>query len=121
MHDLASGDKLNGDWASTVRPALLWAAVSLHPSAPISWPCLWVFQGLRDLEHARPGHGYTGHCFNDFNHVDATTMEMANAHNENDGAVRGIAIGNQLGPGIRAASLPELVSIESLLLQLLSD
>merc|ERR1719163_829605 len=33
---------------------------------------------------------------------------MAEAHNENDGSVRGIAIGNQLGHGIKAASLPEL-------------
>lgn len=30
--------------------------------------------------------------------------------NENDGSVQGIAIGNQLGTGIRTASLPELGS-----------
>ena len=30
--------------------------------------------------------------------------------NENDGSVKMIAIGNQLGPGIRTASLPELGS-----------
>jgi hypothetical protein len=28
--------------------------------------------------------------------------------NENDGRVKGIALGNQLGEGIRLASLPEL-------------
>ena len=30
--------------------------------------------GLRDLPHARPGEGYTGHAFNDWNHCDLTTM-----------------------------------------------
>ena len=30
--------------------------------------------GLRDLPNARPGQGYTGHAFNDYNHCDLTTM-----------------------------------------------
>ena len=30
--------------------------------------------GLKDLSGARPGAGYTGHSFNDFNHCDLTTM-----------------------------------------------
>jgi len=52
--------------------------------------------------------GYTGHSFNDFNHVDLTTMRDGSSNNTNDGQVKGIAIGNQLGPGIRFASMPEL-------------
>jgi hypothetical protein len=52
--------------------------------------------------------GYTGHSFNDYNHVDLTTMLTEVSDNENDGAVKGIAIGNRLGNGIRIASLPEL-------------
>ena len=35
-------------------------------------------------------------------------MRDAIADNENDGAVKGIAIGNQLGDGIRVASIPDL-------------
>ena len=34
-------------------------------------------------------------------------MLMQTADNEHDGSVRGIAVGNQLGEGIRAASLPD--------------
>ena len=34
---------------------------------------LWI-GGLKDLNGARPGSGYTGHSFNDFNHCDLTTM-----------------------------------------------
>ena len=82
-------DELSRDWETLVRPKLLWAA------------------GLRDVRNVAPGKGYTGHCFNDFNHVDATTMLMHTADNEHDGSVRGIALGNQLGDGIRAASLPD--------------
>jgi hypothetical protein len=52
--------------------------------------------------------GYTGHSFNDFNHVDLTCMRESIADNENDGSVKGIAVGNRLGDGIRIASLPEL-------------
>ena len=52
--------------------------------------------------------GYTGHSFNDYNHVDLTTMLDQVSDNENDGAVKFIAIGNRLGNGIRVASLPEL-------------
>lgn len=87
--ELAEGDDLNGRWEE-VRKKLLWAG------------------GLRDLSNAVPGQGYTGHSFNDFNHVDLTTMLDQASDNENDGSVKGIAIGNQLGNGIRVASLPEL-------------
>jgi len=80
---------LNGKWAD-VRRRLLWAG------------------GLRDLPSAVPGQGYTGHSFSDYNHVDLTTMNDEVSDNENDGKVKGIAIGNRLGPGIRIASLPEL-------------
>ena len=43
-----------------------------------SWPevrksILWA-AGLKDLQNAAPGKGYTGHSFNDWNHVDATCM-----------------------------------------------
>ena len=82
--------ELSQDWDSMVRPKLLWAA------------------GLRDLQNVAPGKGYTGHCFNDFNHVDATTMTLDVSDNENRGAVQGIAFGNRLGPGIRVASNPGL-------------
>ena len=40
--------------------------------------------------------------------VDLTCMRDTVSDNENDGSVKMIAIGNQLGPGIRTASLPEL-------------
>ena len=65
-------DELSRDWETLVRPKLLWAA------------------GLRDVRNVAPGKGYTGHCFNDFNHVDATTMLMQTADNEHDGSVRGM-------------------------------
>jgi hypothetical protein len=80
---------LSTEW-ETVRQKLLWAA------------------GLRDLNSAAPGMGYTGHAFNDYNHCDATTMLGEVAHSQNDGSVKGIAIGNKLGKGIEIASLPEL-------------
>ena len=82
-------DDLNGRWVD-VRRKLLWAG------------------GLRDLSGARPGEGYTGHSFNDWNHVDLTCMNDGNSDNQNDGRVKGIAVGNFLGEGIRVASLPEL-------------
>ena len=81
--------QLDGEWQD-VRRKILWAG------------------GLRDLPHAVPGQGYTGHAFNDYNHVDLTCMNDRVSDNENDGTVRGIAIGNRLGPGIRVASLEEL-------------
>lgn len=87
---LATAD-LNNSW-DEVRRKILWAG------------------GLRDLPEARPGQGYTGHSFNDYNHVDLTCMRDTVSDNENDGSVKLIAIGNQLGPGIRMASLPELGS-----------
>eukprot|EP00591_Stephanopyxis_turris_P007736 CAMPEP_0195517720 /NCGR_PEP_ID=MMETSP0794_2-20130614/11471_1 /TAXON_ID=515487 /ORGANISM="Stephanopyxis turris, Strain CCMP 815" /LENGTH=213 /DNA_ID=CAMNT_0040646585 /DNA_START=176 /DNA_END=817 /DNA_ORIENTATION=- len=86
---LAQTEKLNGAWED-VRRHILWAG------------------GLKDLPHAQPGQGYTGHSFNDFNHVDLTTMNDEESHNENDGKVKGIAIGNRLGTGIKIASIPEL-------------
>jgi hypothetical protein len=43
--------------------------------------------GLRDLPTARPGAGYTGHSFNDFNHCDLTCMLGSVASNENQGQV----------------------------------
>jgi len=84
-------EQLNGPWEE-VRRALLWAG------------------GLRDLTDAAPGQGYTGHAFNDYNHVDLTCMAEKVSDNQNDGSVREIAVGNLLGPGIRIASLPELGS-----------
>ena len=81
--------QLSGDWAE-VRRKLLWAG------------------GLKDLSNARPGQGYTGHSFNDFNHCDLNTMLGEVAHNNNEGRVPGIALNNQLGPGIQIASLEEL-------------
>mmetsp|Transcript_2363 Transcript_2363/g.8667 ORF Transcript_2363/g.8667 Transcript_2363/m.8667 type:complete len:455 (+) Transcript_2363:489-1853(+) len=81
--------RLNGDWEDC-RKALLEAG------------------GLRDLRDVPPGMGNTCHCFNDHNHTDLTTMMGEVAHNENDGAVAQIAQGNLLGPGIEAASVPEL-------------
>uniref|UniRef100_A0A7S2H4R8 Uncharacterized protein n=1 Tax=Haptolina brevifila TaxID=156173 RepID=A0A7S2H4R8_9EUKA len=87
-----TANDLSGEW-ETVRKNLLWAA------------------GLRDLINVAPGSGYTGHAFNDHNHCDATTMLGEVAHNLNQAGpnrVASIAIGNRLGPGIEAASLPEL-------------
>lgn len=81
--------ELSGDW-DDVRKRILWAG------------------GLKDLPFAQPGQGYTGHSFNDYNHVDLTTMNDGTSDNRNDGEVKQIAIGNFLGDGIRIASLPEL-------------
>ena len=67
---------------------------------------LWA-GGLKDLPNAQPGQGYTGHSFNDWNHVDLTTMNDEQSNNLNDGSVKGIAVGNKLGPGIRIASIQE--------------
>ena len=84
-----TAEDLNGSWPN-VRRKILWAG------------------GLRDLPDAVPGQGYTGHSFNDFNHVDLTCMIEQASDNENDGSIKGIAVGNRLGNGIRVASLPEL-------------
>ena len=86
---LASDGTLDGEWES-VRRRLLWAG------------------GLRDLPDVSPGMGYTGHSFNDYNHVDLTTMNDEVSDNLNDGSVKGIAVGNRLGPGVRIASIPDL-------------
>ena len=82
-------EDLNGDWVE-VRRKLLWAG------------------GLKDLTNVRPGMGYTGHAFNDWNHCDLTTMNDKVADEENEDKVEGIHYSNQLGPGIRIASIPEL-------------
>jgi len=82
-------DQLNADW-SDVRRSILWAG------------------GLKDLPTAIPGQGYTGHSFNDYNHCDLTTMRGDVSSNENNNQVVGIHRSNQLGEGIKIASLPEL-------------
>eukprot|EP00435_Cladocopium_sp_Y103_P041379 s664_g11.t1 len=82
-------DDLSKEWEE-VRRKILWAG------------------GLKDLPHSRPGQGYTGHSFNDDNHCDLTPMLGEVAHNLHGGEIRGIAMGNRLGPGIEVASLPEL-------------
>lgn len=87
--ELAQTNAFNGEWEE-VRRKILWAG------------------GLKDLPNAIPGQGYTGHSFNDYNHVDLTCMRDGDSDNENDGSVKGILIGNRLGNGIRVASLPEL-------------
>ena len=61
--------------------------------------------GLKDLQSAQPGEGYTGHSFNDFNHVDLTAMVDTQHDSENEGRVNGIHARNPLGNGIRVASL----------------
>ena len=61
--------------------------------------------GLKDLQSAVPGEGYTGHSFNDFNHVDLTAMVDEQHDSENEGRVAGIHARNPLGNGIRIASL----------------
>ena len=87
--EVAAAQGFDGEWED-VRRKILWAG------------------GLRDLPNSVPGQGYTGHSFNDYNHVDLTCMNDGVSNNENDGAVRGIAVGNRLGSGIRVASLEEL-------------
>lgn len=87
--EIANTGALNGSWEDA-RRKILWAG------------------GLKDLPESIPGQGYTGHSFNDYNHVDLTTMIDHVSDNENDGGVQGIAMGNRLGNGIRVASLPEL-------------
>lgn len=79
VHELGS---LDGDWAD-VRRLLLAAG------------------GLKEDRS-------TSHAFNDDNHCDLTTMIGSVSHNSNaDGAVAMISRGNQLGPHIAKASLPE--------------
>lgn len=87
VEELAQGNDLDQSWHD-VRRKILWAG------------------GLKDLPDAKPGKGYTGHSFNDFNHVDLTAMIPMDS--QNDGEIDGIARGNFLGDGIRIASLPEL-------------
>lgn len=80
---------LSADW-ELVRRRILWAG------------------GLKDLQNVAPGQGYTGHSFNDFNHVDLCAMRSTVTHSENNGRVSGIHMSNRLGTGILAASDPEL-------------
>ena len=84
-----TGADLSSDWED-VRRKILWAG------------------GLKDLPDARPGQGYTGHSFNDYNHTALCAMRGEEADNRNEGKVDGIAYSNRLGPGIQIASLPEL-------------
>ncbi len=86
-----SEEDLSGNWED-VRRKILWAG------------------GLKDLPDSIPGQGYTGHSFNDYNHVDLTTMTDGTSDNTNSGKVQQIAIGNFLGDGIRKASIAELGS-----------
>jgi hypothetical protein len=90
-----------------VRELVVRDELSNAPWEDIRRKLLWA-GGLRDLPDARPGQGYTGHCFNDWNHVDLTPIADDVSNNQNEGHVPGIARGNLLGPGIRVASLPEL-------------
>jgi hypothetical protein len=90
VQQLVENNEFTGSPWHDIRRRLLWAG------------------GLCDLPDAAPGEGYTGHCFNDWNHVDLTPIADSDADNENRGQVPGIARGNRLGAGIRIASLPEL-------------
>lgn len=89
VQELFKNKSLNGPW-DEVRRNILWAG------------------GLKDLPNAIPGQGYTGHSFNDFNHVDLTCMNDEVSDNQNRGQVKGIAYGNKLGEGIRIASIEDL-------------
>lgn len=81
--------KFSGKWED-VRRNILWAG------------------GLKDLQNASPGAGYTGHSFNDFNHCDLTAMNGEVADSENNNRVAGIHSSNKLGAGIKIASIEEL-------------
>lgn len=83
---------LSGDWDAVVRPLLLGAC------------------GLKDLRRHRPGEGFTGHCFADWNHVDCCAMALEAADAENGYRVAGIHAANALGDGIRAARVDALGS-----------
>ena len=86
-----TADDLSSDWESVTRPKIVWAA------------------GLKDLRFSNPGEGYTGHSFNDWNHVDATCMlyNFASMTNSN-GEVVGISRSNNLHQGILVGSDPSL-------------
>lgn len=68
VKELAKTDAFDQRWED-VRKQILWCG------------------GLRDLPKAVPGQGYTGHSFNDFNHVDLTAMKDAESDNKNEGRV----------------------------------
>ena len=69
--------KLSAKWED-VRRNILWAG------------------GLKDLQNASPGAGYTGHSFNDFNHCDLTPMNGEVTESENNGRVAGIHSSNKV-------------------------
>ena len=54
--DAAAAGGRDADRPPQVRRSLLWAG------------------GLKDDTRSRPGQGYTGHAFNDYNHCDLCTM-----------------------------------------------
>jgi hypothetical protein len=68
VKELAATDAFSKEWED-VRRSILWCG------------------GLRDLPNARPGQGYTGHSFNDFNHVDLTAIRDSESDNQNEGRV----------------------------------
>ena len=63
-----TSDHLNGCWEN-VRRQILWAG------------------GLKHLPISILGQGYTGHSFNDYNHVDLTCMLDQATENLNDCSV----------------------------------
>jgi hypothetical protein len=50
-------------------------------------PLTHIFGLTHGIPFSRFAKGYTGHSFNDFNHVDLTTMLDRVSDNENDGEV----------------------------------
>jgi hypothetical protein len=83
VKELAATDAFYQKWED-VRRSILWCG------------------GLRDMPDAIPGQGYTGHSFNDFNHVDLTAMRGSESDNQNEGKVSDgqnvlCRVGDQLG------------------------
>lgn len=104
---------LHGDGADARRAAVKNAAAALTPaqlsgSFAATQKMLVGACGMRWLPTADVGKGRNSHCFADFNHVACCVMPDGSQDKENQGQVQGIAIGNQLGEGIRAASSPAL-------------
>ena len=111
---VASSGKMDTDYPGTAVPrmeAIRERVRSLNFDSTLSWEeqrkMILFAGGLKDLQSAVPGQGYTGHSFNDFNHVDLTPMMLEISHNENEGRVAGIHRRNPLGDGIKLASLGE--------------
>lgn len=82
-------DDLNWNWKN-VRQRILWVG------------------GLKDLCTSIPGQEYTGHLFNDYNHVNLTCMLDQATVNLNDCSVKQIAVWNWSRPGIQIDTLLEL-------------